>query len=120
MTPLSRRFFFLLAGALLTVVTVDSSRKPDEKTDRIPAKAQEVYAYVLEHHRAPPGHVGGRTFQNREHLLPRNGSYREYDVHAKVRGRNRGPERVVIDKTTRKGWYTPDHYRTFIPIPRGP
>lgn len=63
----------------------------------------------------PPGYVGGRTFQNRERVLPR-GRYREYDVHPKVPGKNRGAERIVIDQRTGKAYYTADHYRTFVPM----
>ena len=62
-----------------------------------------------------PGYVGGRIFQNRERRLPR-GHYREYDVHPKTSGRNRGPERIVIEQQTGKAYYTGDHYVTFIPL----
>jgi hypothetical protein len=34
----------------------------------------------------------------------------------KIRGVNRGPERIIVDRTGEKGWYTGDHYRTFIPM----
>ncbi len=61
------------------------------------------------------GYVGGRTFENRERRLPR-GRYREYDVNPKVPGRNRGPERLVIEQRTGKAFYTDDHYRTFTPL----
>lgn len=61
------------------------------------------------------GYVGGRTFENRERRLPR-GRYREYDVNPKVPGRNRGPERLVIEQRTGKAFYTGDHYRTFTPL----
>ena len=61
------------------------------------------------------GYAGGRTFRNRERTLPR-GRYREYDVHPKVRGKNRGAERVVIDQRTGKAYYTADHYHSFIPM----
>jgi ribonuclease T1 len=59
-----------------------------------------------------PGYVGGRVFENRELRLPK-GRYREYDVNPKIRGRNRGPERLVIERRTGKAYYTQDHYRTF-------
>jgi guanyl-specific ribonuclease Sa len=85
-----------------------------QRTDaRVPAAAVEVYRHVLATGRAPAGHVGGRVWHNREHSLPSGGRYREYDVHPRVRGRNRGPERVIVDDATRRGWYTSDHYRTF-------
>lgn len=63
----------------------------------------------------PPGYVGGRSFQNRERKLPR-GRYREYDVHPKVPGKNRGAERIVIEQRTGKAYYTHDHYNSFTPM----
>jgi ribonuclease T1 len=54
-------------------------------------------------------------FQNRERGLP-PGTYREYDVHPRIRGRDRGPERLVIDGASGRAYYTPDHYRTFVQI----
>ena len=62
-----------------------------------------------------PGYIGGRDFQNRERRLPR-GSYREYDVNPKIRGRGRDAERIVIERRTGKAYYTGDHYRTFVPL----
>ena len=63
----------------------------------------------------PPGHVGGRTFHNRERRLPR-GSYREYDVNPTRRGQPRDAERIVIERRSGKAYYTGDHYRTFLPM----
>jgi len=82
----------------------------------VPQKALDVYNYVILHGRAPKGIVGGTVWHNREKFLPR-GHYREFDVNPKTKGVNRGPERIVIDSDTNKGWYTADHYRTFVPIP---
>lgn len=82
----------------------------------VPQKALDVYNYVILHGRAPKGIVGGTVWHNREKHLPR-GHYREFDVNPKKKGVNRGPERIVIDSDTNKGWYTADHYRTFVPIP---
>jgi ribonuclease T1 len=61
------------------------------------------------------GYVGGRAFHNRERRLPA-GRYREYDVQPRVPGQARGPERLVIDQTTGRAYYTGDHYRTFVPL----
>ena len=61
------------------------------------------------------GHVGGRAFHNRERRLPA-GRYREYDVHPRVPGQDRGPERLVIEQSTGRAYYTRDHYRTFVPL----
>ena len=82
----------------------------------IPGWARETLKALEARHGEPlPGYVGGRAFQNRERALPR-GRYREYDVHPKVRGKNRGAERIVIDQRTGKAYYTADHYRSFIPM----
>ena len=79
-------------------------------------RAREVLATIEERGGAPPpGYVGGREFQNRERRLP-PGRYREYDVHPRVPGRDRGPERLVIDRATGRAYYTADHYRTFVPL----
>jgi ribonuclease T1 len=81
-----------------------------------PAKAHDVLKAIQDRNGQPPsGYVGGRTFQNRERRLPR-GDYREYDVNPKRAGRNRGAERIVIERRTGKAYYTDDHYRTFIPM----
>lgn len=82
----------------------------------IPLAARNTLKALEERHGDPlPGYVGGRPFLNRERILPR-GRYREYDVHPKVPGRNRGGERIVIDQGTGKAYYTADHYRSFIPM----
>jgi ribonuclease T1 len=82
----------------------------------IPEKARVVLAEIQKRHgEPPPGYVGGRTFSNRERRLPR-GSYREYDVNPKKSGRNRGTERIVIERRTGKAYYTRDHYETFTPM----
>ena len=81
-----------------------------------PLKAQEMLKALQTRHGDPlPGYVGGRTFQNRERRLPL-GRYREYDVNPKRPGRDRGPERIVIEQRTGKAYYTGDHYITFIPL----
>jgi len=71
---------------------------------------------VIRNGRTPKGYVGGRVWHNRERRLPSGGNYHEYDVNPKVRGKNRGAERIIIDIDRKSGWYTADHYRTFIPI----
>ncbi len=79
-------------------------------------KAKEILEAIQKRHGdSLPGYVGGRTFQNRERRLP-PGRYREYDVNPKISGRNRGPERLVIEQRTGKAYYTGDHYVTFIPM----
>ena len=81
-----------------------------------PQKAYDLLTQLEKRGGIPlPGYVGGRDFQNRERRLPR-GSYREYDVNPKIRGRGRDAERIVIEKWTGKAYYTGDHYRTFVPL----
>lgn len=81
----------------------------------------EVLSYVREHQRAPEGYVGGRTFENREKNLPEKSPanerirYREWDVHPKIQGQNRGAERLVTG-SDQSAWYTADHYRHFTKI----
>jgi guanyl-specific ribonuclease Sa len=84
----------------------------------VPERALEIYkAIQARDGKALPGYEGGRTFKNREGLLPA-GQYKEYDVYPRVPGDNRGQERIVIEQTTGQGYYTPDHYTTFIPLKR--
>jgi len=82
----------------------------------VPQKALDILAEIQKRNgEPPPGYVGGRTFGNREHRLPR-GKYREYDVNPKVPGKSRGTERIVIEQRTGKAYYSRDHYETFVPM----
>jgi ribonuclease T1 len=82
----------------------------------VPQRARDVLALIRARHgQPPPGHIGGRVFQNRERHLP-PGLYREYDVNAKQPGRPRDGERIVIEQQTGHAYYSGDHYRTFAPI----
>ncbi len=101
-----------------TTVPRTSSSWPSEqvvsKTQDVPKKVYDVLAAIQKRHGGPlPGYVGGRVFENRERRLPK-GRYREYDVNPKIPGRNRGPERLIIERRTGKAYYTQDHYRTFM------
>ncbi|CCH56611.1 guanine-specific ribonuclease N1 and T1 [Fibrisoma limi BUZ 3] len=95
--------------------------QPKARSSRIPRKVYDVLNYVRQHGRAPDGYVGGRRFGNFEGHLPRqdlSGSrinYQEWDVNPKVRGQNRGAERLVTGSDGR-AYYTRDHYNTFIEI----
>ena len=78
--------------------------------------ARDVLAAIEARQGQPlAGYVGGRMFHNREGRLPA-GRYREYDVHPRTPGRDRGPERLIIDQATGRAYYSADHYRTFIPL----
>lgn len=70
---------------------------------------------------APTGFVGGRTFMNYEGVLPATDAsgnsiiYKEWDIFAKVKGINRGAQRLVTGSDG-KAYYTADHYKTFTEI----
>lgn len=101
-------------------LTATSSEKRTESTNQnnIPPYVLETLEYILEHDEAPDGYVGGRTFQNREGILPKSSTsgkkyqYREWDVHPKVEGQNRGAERLVTSNA-QDAYFTSDHYRSF-------
>jgi len=63
-----------------------------------------------------PHRNDGSTFKNTEGLLPRQaaGYYREY-VHPTPGVNGPGPQRIVTGQGG-EIFYTPDHYRTFIPV----
>lgn len=113
---------FVIAGSMSVHAGTQGaapSKKPvvaDRDRGAVPQKALDVYNYVILHGRPPEGIVGGAVWHNRERHLPR-GHYREFDVNPRKKGVNRGPERIVINMDTNNGWYTADHYRTFVPIP---
>jgi guanyl-specific ribonuclease Sa len=97
-----------------------STRNP--KVERkAPDYVYEVLQQVRSEGRAPEGYVGGRSFENREKRLPQKDNsgekirYREWDVHPKVRGQNRGAERLVTG-SDQSAWYTKDHYKKFTRI----
>lgn len=87
----------------------------------IPQKAIVVLNYIREHHQAPEGFVGGRTFGNYEKNLPmfdksdKKITYQEWDINKKEQGKNRGAQRLVTGSDGR-AWYTADHYETFTEI----
>lgn len=84
---------------------------------QVPAYVSEVLDIIKKTGRAPEGYVGGRPFENRERRLPVMDQlrYREWDVHPKVPGQNRGPERLITG-SDESAWFTSDHYRTFLKI----
>ena len=95
--------------------------KSDIGTGNVPEKALKVLKYVRENGVAMNGYVGGRRFGNFEGLLPKNDAsgrrinYQEWDVNPKIQGKNRGTERLITGSDG-KGYYTNDHYRSFILI----
>jgi ribonuclease T1 len=93
----------------------EASRKKGD----FPAKVFEVLKYIDTYDKAPNGYVGGRRFGNYEKLLPQKNkvsqkkiNYREWDVNKKVKGKNRGAERLVTGDD-KSAFYTVDHYKSF-------
>lgn len=107
-----------LSFALL-FFTLLSCRRPDGQKESIPQEAYSTWEYVKKYNKAPKGYVGGRRFGNYEKRLPQkteNGqriNYKEWDIYPKKKGQNRGAERIVTSSTG-LGYYTPDHYESFI------
>jgi guanyl-specific ribonuclease Sa len=96
-------------------VTTGTLAGPAETGDA-PQKARDLLKAIMERDGAAlPGYVGGQNFHNRERRLPR-GRYREYDVNPRSRTSRRDAERLIIEQRTGKAYYTPDHYRTFVPL----
>ncbi len=99
--------------------TTPTHPQPTSSTSQAPDYVLKVLAYVKKNGQAPEGFVGGRTFENRENRLPKQDAqgkkikYREWDVHPKMQGQNRGPERLITGSDP-SAWYTSDHYKTFV------
>ncbi|AGL14479.1 ribonuclease domain-containing protein [Actinoplanes sp. N902-109] len=55
----------------------------------------------------------GGTFRNDEGQLPANATYNEYDVYSRARGAARDAYRIVVNRSTKETWFTPDHYANF-------
>ncbi|MBB5635890.1 ribonuclease T1 [Pedobacter cryoconitis] len=98
--------------AISTLSSTDTDAEDNIKVAGVPQKAYTVAAYVAKNNKAPQGYVGGTVFQNREGRLPPGVAYKEYDINPKVRGKNRGAERIIIGADGIR-YYTGDHYKTF-------
>lgn len=99
----------------------DTNNNAPNTSSPIPAKVYKVLEHIKQHGEAPDGYVGGRVFQNRERRLATKDAqgkkiqYQEWDVNPKIRGQNRGTERLVTGSDGR-AWFTNDHYQTFIEV----
>ncbi|WP_221389712.1 ribonuclease domain-containing protein [Dyadobacter sp. NIV53] len=100
----------------------ENKKYSKQKTSQvIPAKVYTVLEYVRKYNRAPDGFSGGRKFGNYERRLPLKDSnskpmkYLEWDVNPKIKGKNRGTERLITSET-KQAWYTKDHYNTFVEV----
>jgi ribonuclease T1 len=104
------------SGSAPRTTTATTQAAPGSVAPAVLERARDMLAAIEARGGEPlAGYVGGREFHNRERRLPA-GRYREYDVERRVSGQARGPERVVIDQTTGRAYYTGDHYRTFVPL----
>lgn len=113
---------FSLASAGSSLFGYDTQRAVSAP---VPAEAMQVLAHVRATGLALPGYEGGRRFGNYgsggEQLLPvadGHGDrihYREWDIHPRLMGQNRGPERLVTGSDGR-AWFTANHYGTFTEI----
>jgi ribonuclease T1 len=100
----------ILAALLLLVPLAAFSR--DVPVRELPNEARQTLALIKSN--GPfPYPQDGRTFGNREKLLPlrAQGYYREYTVRT-ARARDRGGRRIVAGNGG-EFYYTDDHYRSF-------
>ncbi|WP_219223171.1 ribonuclease domain-containing protein [Pedobacter antarcticus] len=104
--------FFLLCCISFTVFQGNLQAQVQEAA-KVPQKVYRIAGYIERNGRPMDGYIGGRIFQNREKLLPAKDSYREYDVNRKVKGKNRGAERLILSARGSR-YYTADHYRNFV------
>ena len=90
-------------------------------SSRAPEYVLDVLKFIRRNGNAPDDYVGGREFMNKEKRLPAKDAqnkrirYSEWDVHAKVKGQNRGAERLITG-SDHSAYYTRDHYKTFLKI----
>ncbi len=101
------------------------TKRSGESKEEVAEKARTVLKYIDEHHEAPKGYEGGRTFHNyggaQEESLPKRDStgraitYQEWDVNPKVAGVNRGAERLITGSDG-SAYVTADHYKTFTKV----
>lgn len=101
--------------------TTTSGQQGTPSQAGVPAHVLEVLNFIRRNGQSPEGYVGGKEFLNREKKLPAKAPdgkrirYSEWDVHPKVKGENRGPDRLVTG-SDHSAWYTKNHYKTFIKI----
>lgn len=92
-----------------------------QSTPKAPAYVLETLQFIRRNGQAPEDFVGGREFQNKEKHLPAKDAqnkrirYSEWDVHPKVKGQNRGPERLITG-SDHSAYFTKDHYKSFLKI----
>lgn len=108
-------------GASLGTNPVSPTVSPasPNQSQTVPQKAWDVLNYLKTHNWHPmSNYKGGREYANDgrdgSQVLPSNGNtYWEFDINPKIKGVDRGGERIVTDKSG-STWYTSNHYQTFI------
>lgn len=126
---------FLLAGVLLGLAGSEwyhhsnseqetgkqNTAQSSENAIAIPRKVYETLKHIDAFGQAREGYKGGAPFFNYEKRLPGRDPqgdlirYREWDVNPKIKGKNRGTERLVTG-SDQSAWYTHNHYKSFIKI----
>lgn len=123
------RFLFIvccIVSVLFSCQSIETKHTQAPKTPKkefsrpsgVPAMAITVADYIEQNNSVPDGFIGGRAFENRESILPSKDSiqnkivYHEYDIYPKVKGKNRGAERIIIG-SDKSRYYTADHYQSF-------
>ena len=104
----------LLAALLLLAVSLSAPGK-DIPVKDLPPEARQTLELIKRNGPFPHAQ-DGRTFGNREQLLPMRarGYYREYTVTTPG-ARDRGARRIVAGNGG-EFYYTGDHYRSFMRI----
>ena len=113
-----RRLLVPLLVILIGAVTLwQQQAGPGRPATDLPAEALSTIELIRQG--GPfPHRQDGRTFGNREALLPEEarGYYREYTVPTPG-SPDRGARRIVTGGSPPSSWYyTDDHYRSFSPI----
>jgi guanyl-specific ribonuclease Sa len=130
------RTLLVIAVALLASACAGSDSAPAAQTTSLSTNAGPIVPpYVLstldvirQTGRAPNAYRGGTRFFNDgrdggatlPHTAPDGARirYQEWDVHAWVRGVNRGAERLITGSDG-SAYFTNDHYRTFVRLASG-
>lgn len=107
-------------GAVLVWYLCEEIGENKPKDVEVPEKARGIVDEIQSNGGKPPkGHKGGRIFSNDgrsgAEVLPKDTTYREYDVNPLNEGQRRDGERVVVGENG-TAWYTSDHYKTFVRI----
>jgi ribonuclease T1 len=92
----------------------------------VPRGAYILHDYVKKHNLTPPkGYKGGKIFRDRDGVLAgtigadtrdRLKPWREYDLYPMESGKPRRAERIVVGALHEAAFYSPDHYKTFLPM----